>query len=153
MPRATESLSDRLMRHVEPDLNGGCWLWSGAMSHRGYGVIKDTGTRRPIKAHRASWRSFRGEIPDGQFVCHRCDTPACINPAHLFLGTHADNMADMMRKGRTAVPPINRITNLSEADVHHIRANTMSTRGYSLLYGVAEPTVRDIKSRRTWRHI
>jgi hypothetical protein len=78
----------------------GCWLWQGKLSTSGYGQLSVEGGRRG--AHRISWVLAHGPIPNGLHVLHRCDTPPCVNPEHLFLGTHADNMHDCALKGRTA---------------------------------------------------
>jgi hypothetical protein len=78
-----------------------CWLWDRSC-HAGYATFRLKG--RLIGAHRAAFEAFVGEIPDGMSVCHKCDTPRCINPAHLFLGTQADNLRDMFAKGRHGNP-------------------------------------------------
>lgn len=99
-PKA-RSLLDRFMDKVSPEPNTGCWLWIGALSLCGYsriGLGGHQGGMRP--GHRIAWLLFRGEIPDGFEVAHKCDVRICVNPQHLWLATHADNMADMIRKGR-----------------------------------------------------
>jgi hypothetical protein len=85
---------------VERITESGCWIWMGPTNPYGYGrmFIREIG--RHISMHRLAWQIANGPIPPKLFVCHRCDIPACVNPSHLFLGTHRDNMLDCMRKGR-----------------------------------------------------
>lgn len=82
--------------------DAGCWEWQGSRSNKGYGQIRVGRTRF---AHRVAWEVFRGPIPVGVCVLHRCDNPPCVNVAHLFLGTPADNTADMFSKGRNRSVP------------------------------------------------
>lgn len=93
-------IGDKFLKSVEKGEPGACWIWTGARASNGaYGKVRHKGELWP--AHRAAWDFFVGEIPIGMCVCHRCDTPLCVNPKHLFLGTHLDNMQDMAAKGRS----------------------------------------------------
>lgn len=92
----TQADRDRFWSHV--DKGDGCWLWTAHRSEQGYGVFSLAGKNR--RAHRISYALHHGPIPAGQMVCHRCDTPACVRPGHLFLGTGRDNAADCIAKGR-----------------------------------------------------
>jgi hypothetical protein len=96
------SLEDYLNKNHEKD-SSGCWLWTGNFGRRNYGIVGNFSLAKKLKiyqAHRLSFMIHKGEIPDGMFVCHTCDNPPCINPEHLFLGTHYENMQDMISKGR-----------------------------------------------------
>lgn len=97
-PRIDKTRRERFMAKVSPEPMSGCWLWCGATNEHGYGNFWDRGTMR--KAHRVSFEMHCGEIGRGQFVLHKCDTPGCVNPGHLWLGTGKDNTADMVKKGR-----------------------------------------------------
>lgn len=148
----------------------GCLLWQGHKIKNGYGRIHfGDGTMELV--HRRSWQLANGQIPDGMMVCHKCDTPSCINPEHLFLGTHADNLADCISKGRHAHGKTHgRVKNphlwdgqsrgenngnakLTEQDIIGIRASHSSSRSLSAQYGVSKGMINNIRSGRSWRHV
>ncbi len=97
MPKYTP-IEERFLSKFDVDAESGCWVWNAATDRKGYGRLKRG--RHHVFAHRYAWEYAYGSIPDGLFVCHHCDNPPCVNVAHLFLGTNADNVLDMKRKGR-----------------------------------------------------
>lgn len=102
--RAQDTRKERLLSKVEKSRDG-CWMFNGFRLANGYGRIKGDG-ESVMLAHRMSWEVFKGPIPEGLLVLHRCDTRPCVNPDHLFLGTHRDNMLDMISKGRRVAASI-----------------------------------------------
>jgi len=126
----------------------------GTPSPRGYVYAWYTGKHR--LAHRVSWELHNGPIPDGMLVCHHCDNRACVRPGHLFLGTAADNSADMIRKGRARRGETHHTAKLSEADViaiRRMRASGETQQAVADRFGIALTTVRKIHLRLTWSHL
>lgn len=123
----------------------GCWEWQGNRNAGGYGRTTVNGVR--MLSHRAMWEREHGVIPDGMLVLHTCDNPPCINPAHLFLGTHFDNTADAREKGRLARGLATRTGKLTlEQTVEIHRRRAAGERGIDLAreYGVSTSTICDI---------
>ena len=91
----------KLLSKIVHDVSG-CWLWTGQKSQKGYGILQTQKSNKIKKhrAHRLSYEIFKGPIPEGMYVCHSCDTPACINPEHLWVGTVQQNNADRVEKMR-----------------------------------------------------
>ena len=139
------------------DKSGGpdaCWPWLGARDAAGYGNFSMR--KRPRRAHRHSYELAVGPIPEGMFVCHRCDNPPCCNPSHLFLGTPADNSADMTRKGRSLKGERNRRRKLCDTDIPKVRALIAGKRSMlsvAAKFGVSHQTIRRIIRKTSWRHV
>jgi hypothetical protein len=150
----TSPMIVRFMDKVLPEPNSGCWLWTATVNDDGYGHF-GVARSRPEKAHRVSYRLFKGEIPKGLFVCHKCDVPGCVNPDHLFLGTPKANARDRDQKKRTAVGRQNGRAKLTEDLVLSIRSlsNVSSERQIARLFGIHRSTVNAVLSGRTWSHV
>lgn len=132
----------------------GCWVWTGGADKNGYG--KFTVDYADLRAHRWAYAHFIGQIPDGMFVCHRCDNPPCANPEHLFLGTNADNTADRHRKGRDAKGENGGNTKLTRQQVAQIKAMLalpMKQRDVAKVFGVSHGNIAFIASGKTWRDV
>lgn len=99
MPRVRQPISERFWSHV--DRTSECWLWTGAKDAKGYGRFQRGRGEGTISAHRWAWMETHGPIPSTCFLCHSCDTPACVRLDHLFVGDAFANMQDMAAKGRS----------------------------------------------------
>jgi hypothetical protein len=133
--------------------NGDCWVWTSTINSQGYGHFKVDGGQRGT--HRVAWELANGASPGDGFVCHRCDNRACVNPAHLFLGTHEENMADMARKGNKKGSR-NAAARLTEQDVRRVRillAAGMTQRSVAEMFGVSAGAISDIATGRNWAHV
>jgi len=130
-----------------------CWIWEGAVCDGRYGKIKNGQAAESV--HRVAWKLYKGEIPEGLLVCHSCDTPLCVNPDHLWLGTDADNMRDKTEKGRGNSPKgaAHGSAILTEIDVRAIRASAQSNRKLAFLFDTGKSNVSAIKRREIWKHL
>lgn len=157
MARPRISLRERFLATVRKGQGGECWEWPIADAW-GYGFIGEGGKHgRRLKAHRVAYEVFIGPIPDSLFVCHRCDNRRCVNPDHLFLGTHRDNMADMVTKKRGAGPghkgEDHGRAKLTEGQVLAIRSASGTLKEIGTAFGIRHSQVWNIKNRVSWAHI
>lgn len=170
MSRRLPSYEERIERHTIPEPNSGCLLWLGPYNDNGYGLARAGAAGKTMGAHRYVWIGTFGDVPDGLEVAHKCDVRCCVNPAHLFLATHAENMRDMVEKGRTVWSARRRQTHfatrprgsahskthLTDADVIAIRATPSSEgvlKALSITYRVSKRAIWQIRARRTWKHL
>lgn len=159
-----------LIRALEEARGGACIPWPRATDERGRGQIWENGKKK--LAHRWAWKKVRGEIPEGMLICHRCDNPGCINPHHLYVGTHADNMRDMRERKRSMAaryPELarklgretgrrnthargeeNPRAKLKTTTVLNIRHSQLATRTLALLYSVHPTTIQRIRRNASW---
>lgn len=133
-----------------PVTETGCWLWTAASDYLGYGQFSVGG--RMIKAHRYAWEQQNGPIAPGLIACHKCDTPACVNPDHLFLGTHKANAVDRGRKGRhrRTGGESNSSAKLTLAQVGQILVDSRPRFAIAHAYGVSPQTISDIRTGKRW---
>ena len=134
------------------NMDGECWLWEGCRIGPGYGQFRLEG--KMIGAHRMAYILEVGEIPEGHYVCHSCDNPSCVNPAHLFVGEPQANADDMKAKGRSMRGAKHHKAKLTEEDVRAIRADDETSHAdLGRRYGVQHTAIVKIRQGRTWKHV
>lgn len=158
----TLAIRTKIEERSIPEPNSGCWLWEGFVHGGGYGKARFGGPRAEY-VHRASYSAFKGKIPVGMQVCHKCDVRSCVNPAHLFVGTASDNMSDAARKGRMkwrkgevrALPKggEHHAAKITERDVQYIRSSPEAGPVLAAKYGVSNVNISRIRRGLIWRHI
>lgn len=161
MPFPLTDVATRFAQKYQPEPNSGCWLWLDAPGADGYGRLQVAG--RAHKAHRISYQLHCGPIPEGMLVCHRCDNPLCVNPTHLFVGSNADNMKDMARKGRAKrmKNPLPGEANgralLTEAQARELLAlyagGQMRLADIARRFGISVAQAQKIGIGRAWGHL
>jgi hypothetical protein len=153
--RIPENPEVRFLRKVIKTDN--CWLWVGAKhSHKGYGSFSNG--KKIVKTHRFAYEHFIGPIPENMCVLHKCDTPSCVRPEHLFLGSNQDNVDDKLSKNRHPKGQICVNSKLSDEQVVEIKKAQLSyywgqNSDLANVYNVSNRTISDIKIGKRWTHI
>jgi hypothetical protein len=148
----------RFMKNIEMIPESGCWIWAASTYPDGrYGKFY-MGPKDYDGSHRAAWRLFKGPIPEGAYVCHRCDVTLCGNPFHLFLGDAQANMTDKVEKKRHRCPKGEGQwkAKLTEDDVRHIRkmhAKGATQRSIAEHFGMTFQGIWDIVHRKNWKNV
>jgi len=149
----------RFWNKVQKSSPNECWLWTAGKNKRGQGFFRVNYNKRKMDmAYRVSWMiEHKTIIPHGMEIMHSCDNPSCVNPKHLAIGTHAENMRDMMGKGRHRTDnkkgEEHYSAKLSEADIKNIRASKLSQTALAKQYGVSQHCIWCIVRRKSWTHI
>jgi len=128
-----------------------CWLWTGALDKDGYGAFSYAGKTR--RAPGVALELDGRKPPPGQFACHHCDNPRCVRPSHLYVGTPASNVRDMVERGRNQRGSEHYAARLTDGDVLAIRASSEADLALSVRYGVSRSNITLIRLRKTWRHL
>jgi hypothetical protein len=148
-------LSIRFWSKVDRRGPNECWPWKASGVPAGYGSLWVNEKRAKEYSHRIAWILVHGEIPEGYFVCHRCDNPPCCNPySHLFLALPAENSADMSAKGRSRRGADSPAAKLSDADVSLVfsLAGTLTQEEIAARVGVRQPAISRILAKKRWAH-
>ena len=141
------TLKERILDTIK--VEGVCWVWTGSVSNKGRPRLKYK--CKTTTAHRASYIAFKGKIKDGLYVLHTCDNPMCVNPDHLYAGTHQDNMNDRTNRGRGIKGERHHKAKLTEKEVISIRNSDRTATSMAHEYDIAISTVCRIRRNEIWR--
>jgi hypothetical protein len=149
-------LRSRIFRSISINPQSGCWEWQKYRHEQGYGIVAVGG--RNMKAHRVVWVLWFGPIPASKVVMHKCDNPCCCNPLHLSIGTQADNVADMLHKGRAhdrrgENGSIAKLTQHAVLSIKQRRSDGERVAVLAAEYGVKPSTIYQVLSGRNWSHL
>ena len=148
------SLQERFENFYIPEPNTGCWLWIGGREGKGYGEMRD-GLGRVAKAHHIAYRLYKGEIPPGLMIRHKCDVRCCVNPDHLEVGTAQDNVDDAVSRDRHSRGERFHAAKLTEQQVLAIRADPRKGQHTAIAkdYGMSPQAIYGILTGRKWKHL
>ena len=148
------------------DSSGDCWLWTGGQRGNGYGCFKVNG--KVLSAHRASWAIEHGEVPTDKLVLHKCNNRSCVNPKHLYIGTHKDNVADAIREGthyqlkatdirqgknKGVKNGSSKLDNIKVRDIRRLRKEGLGCRELGRLYTVDHSIISEVVNHKIWKHV
>ena len=152
-----KTLKERFDDKWTPEPNSGRWLWTGAVNPQGYGkmTMGRNGNKITKGAHRISFELMKGVIPEGMDICHKCDTPACVNSDHLFAGTRKDNLQDAIKKGLfyRAKGENHGNSIFKELEIKEIRKSNLTQSQLAKQYHCSKSAIKHIKRNRVWKHV
>lgn len=154
-----ERMAERIVSSMAID-NNGCWIWNKTVSNNGYGTFAFGGGKN-ARAHRISYIAFRGEVPPGMDVCHKCDVRRCVNPDHLFVGTRSENLLDASAKGRLprtktvrgSTHPSSKLTESLVGEILLALRSGEARASLSRRYAISQRVVLLISRGEAWKHV
>lgn len=151
MTMGVRNVPENAWRHVLRDTDEACWFWTGSIDSHGYGRFSVGGMSR--LAHRVIYELATGEAIDGALICHTCDERRCVNPAHLYRGTPADNMRDMVERGRDRRRGNAKLTETQVREIRQMAETGHTQREIAAWFGVTQPAIGYVLRRATWKHV
>jgi hypothetical protein len=143
------SAEDRFHHYAHPEPNTGCWLWGGCQDKNGYGLIRVDG--KNVRAHRFAFELYNGRLAAGEYACHKCDNPACVNPDHLFAGNNSANQIDCAQKVRRGLRQ--KLTPEDAKAIKRLLEDGLGPTQIAKMFGVSDSLICNIKAGIKWSHV